>query len=119
LAAKPPFIKLIDKKCLIGAIRAACFQSVTVEDFAVTGTFRKFEKRTDSQRNTRESKGSGFQSGGVVQLVRTLLSHRHNDVRDLKISNYKQHLFALSRCLPFPRISEDAERAAHGHIHGM
>jgi len=29
-------------------------------------------------------------SGDVVQLVRTLLSHRHNDVSDLKISNLVQ-----------------------------
>jgi hypothetical protein len=27
------------------------------------------------------------QSGDVVQSVRTLLSHRHNDISDLKISN--------------------------------
>src|ERR1700686_130971 len=39
------------------------------------------------------------------ESVRTLLSHRHNDVSDLKISTYyNQHLFALSRCLPFPCI---------------
>ena len=30
------------------------------------------------------------QSGDVVQLVRTLLSHRHNDVSDSKISNLVQ-----------------------------
>ena len=29
-------------------------------------------------------------SGDVVQLVRTLLSHRHNEVSDLKISNLVQ-----------------------------
>ena len=29
-------------------------------------------------------------SGSVVQPVRTLLSHRHNDVSDLKISNLLQ-----------------------------
>jgi len=30
------------------------------------GTFRKFEKRTGSQRNTRESKGSGFSKRGSL-----------------------------------------------------
>jgi len=30
------------------------------------------------------------EAGDVVQLVRTLLSHRHNDVSDLKISNLVQ-----------------------------
>jgi hypothetical protein len=30
------------------------------------------------------------QPGDVVQLVRTLLSHRHNDVSDLEISNLVQ-----------------------------
>ena len=30
------------------------------------------------------------QSGDVVHSVRTLLSHRHNDVSDLKISNLVQ-----------------------------
>ena len=48
---------------------------------------------TDS-RKRQEIKGLPLtrwkQAGDVVQLVRTLLSHRHNDVSDLKISNLIQ-----------------------------
>src|SRR5579864_7856353 len=39
------------------------------------GTFRKFAKRTGSQRNTRYRREVVFQSGGVVQLVRTPACH--------------------------------------------
>ena len=41
------------------------------------GIFRKFEERTGSQRNARNSKlrQLGFQCGGVVQLVRTPARH--------------------------------------------
>src|SRR5207244_4253758 len=44
----------------------------------------------------KASKHEGFpitarkHRGDVVQLVRTLLSHRHNDISDLKISNLVQ-----------------------------
>jgi hypothetical protein len=49
-------------------------------------------KRLDARKTSKSAVPitARKQSGDVVQLVRTLLWHRHNDVSDLKISNLLQ-----------------------------
>jgi hypothetical protein len=60
--------------------------------------FRAVRKRADKSESERATDSESAarlrhrlnvrtQSGDVVQSVRTLLSHRHNDISDLKISN--------------------------------
>jgi hypothetical protein len=47
-------------------------------------------EREESRQTRRFPKTVRKHRGDVVQLVRTLLCHRHNDVSDLQISNLVQ-----------------------------
>ena len=53
-----------------------------------------------------------FVVGDVVQLVRTLLSHRHNDVSDLQISNLVQ-LASVRPVTVSPAFSAFPEAGVH------
>jgi hypothetical protein len=50
----------------------------------------RLQQRLCTQLNSGFSTDPLQEAGDVVQLVRTLLCHRHNDVSDLQISNLLQ-----------------------------